>query len=213
MGRREELGALGGLGPWCCLASPGRCSGFSQGSASSGQGRGAPGVRACKWGAAWGQQEQGSVGGQGVPCQRTAGIHCPLQLFLVLNTDLCVRLRMGVKTGGHAGQFLSCGCREHGRDRLALTLLQVGRCVHRQTWRWACRVCPVGPPTSCAQLPREAALSSVGGVFPVFSSTECCANTWRLGHFPSLMGNHLRKYKEAGVPHPLQAAFLAHDSR
>ncbi|MXQ95681.1 hypothetical protein E5288_WYG018260 [Bos mutus] len=37
---------------------------------------------------------------------------------------LCVRLRMGVKTGGHAGQFLSCGCREHGRDRLALTLLQ-----------------------------------------------------------------------------------------
>ena len=150
---------------------------------------------------------------RGVPCQWTAGIHSPLQLFLVLNTDLCIHLRMGVKTGGHAGQFLLCDCREHGRDRLTLTLSQVGRCICGQTWRWACRVCPVGPPTYLAQLPSEAALTSVGGVFPVFSSTVCCANTWRLGDFPSSMGNHLGKYKEAGLPHPLQAAFLAHDSR
>ena len=70
---------------------------------------------------------------------------------------------------------------------------------------------PGGTSNFPAQLPHEAAPSSVGGVFPMFSPTECCANTWKLGDFPHSMGNHLGKYKEAGLPRPLQAAFLAHN--
>ena len=70
---------------------------------------------------------------------------------------------------------------------------------------------PGGTSDLPAQLPHQAAPSSIGGVFPVFSPTECCANTWKLGDFPSSMGNRLGKCKEAGFPRPLQAAFLAHN--
>ena len=38
---------------------------------------------------------------------------------------------------------------------------------------------PGGTSNFPAQLPHEAAPSSVGGVFPMFSPTECCANTWK----------------------------------
>lgn len=161
-------------------------------------------------GAAWGPAGQGSVGGQGCPLSRTASTL--LQLFLALNTDPMRAAAHGSRLRVDAsGQFPSCGRQSTAGTASPGQAVAGGQVRPRQTWSWACRLCPVGPPTSLAQLPSEAALSGAGAVLPVSASTSAVQTPGGL-ELPSSMGSRLGSMKKL-VHHSLHAAVSAHDSR
>ena len=150
----------------------------------------------CACRSSMGPAGQGSVGGQGCPLSADGRRLLSSAAVLGIKYRPMRAAAHGcADKGGRAGQFPSCGCCEHGRDRLAPTLSQVGRCVRGQTWSWACRLCPVGPPTSLAQLPGEAALSGAGAVLPVSASTSA-VQTPGGPELPSSMGSRLGSMKK-----------------
>lgn len=81
----------------------------------------------CACRSSMGPAGQGSVGGQDRP--QSADSRRPLSSAAVLGIkyrSMRAATHGCADKGGRAGQFLSCGCCEHGRDRLAPMLSQVG---------------------------------------------------------------------------------------
>ena len=187
LGKREELGALGGLGCGAVWPTLDTTLGFRRARCEEWLGVGSPRC-ACVHvaGAAWGQQEQGSpVSGQQAS---TLLCSCP---WCSLNTDLA-STRGCENKGGHAGQFLSCGCRELGRDCLALTPSQEGRCVRRHTWRWTCGVCLVGLRITCTTAPPGSPEQYRRCVSCVLTNRVLCKHL-ETGRFPQLDGEPFGK--------------------